>query len=59
MCEHHDQQRVVLVQGADPPNGGILATLRDRELETVAKTTSAETGLSHHPVTEGQRVADV
>lgn len=45
-------QRLVLARN-------LLSTLRDRELETVAKTSSAETGLTHHPVTEGQRVAGV
>ncbi len=37
----------------------LLATLRDRDIETTAKAIAAETGLLHHPAVEGERVSGV
>lgn len=37
----------------------VLATLRGREVEAAGKTISAETGLEHQPVANGQRVAGI
>ncbi|MEW9570256.1 DUF3363 domain-containing protein [Rhodanobacter sp. Si-c] len=51
LAERHGQ-RVVL-----PRN--LLATLRGRELEQVAKNIAAETGLEHRPLLEGQRAAGI
>lgn len=48
----HRGQRVVLARN-------LLATLRGRELEKAAKDIAAETGLEHHPVADGQRVAGI
>jgi type IV secretory pathway VirD2 relaxase len=46
----HRGQRVVLARN-------LLATLRNRELTQAAKDIAAETGLTHRPVADGQRVA--
>lgn len=43
-------QRVILARN-------LLTTLRNRELAQAAKDITAETGLVHRPVTDGQRVA--
>ncbi|CUI37164.1 relaxase/mobilization nuclease and DUF3363 domain-containing protein [Achromobacter xylosoxidans] len=43
-------QRVVLARN-------LLGRLRNRELAQAAKDIAAETGLAHHPVEDGQRVA--
>ncbi len=43
-------QRVILARN-------LLTTLRRRELATAAQSISAETGLEHRPVADGQRVA--
>ncbi|WP_434782603.1 DUF3363 domain-containing protein [Ferrovum myxofaciens] len=45
-------QRVILA-------GNLLATLRGRELTKAAQDITAETGLEHRPVTDGQRVAGI
>ncbi|HAQ72482.1 MAG TPA: type VI secretion protein, partial [Pseudomonas sp.] len=45
-------QRVILARN-------LLATLRNRELAQVGKDIAAETGLSHRPVADGQRVAGI
>ncbi|MBQ0216437.1 relaxase/mobilization nuclease and DUF3363 domain-containing protein [Alcaligenes faecalis] len=45
-------QRVVLARN-------LLGTLRGRELANFAKDIAADTGLVHHPVADGQRVAGV
>ncbi|MCI4005034.1 DUF3363 domain-containing protein, partial [Dickeya dianthicola] len=45
-------QRVVLARN-------MLATLRGRELAQAAKDVTAETGLEHRPVSDGQRVAGI
>jgi type IV secretory pathway VirD2 relaxase len=45
-------QRVMLVRN-------LLGTLRGREIDAVAKTLSAETGLVHRVVAEGERVSGV
>ncbi len=37
----------------------LLGTLRNRELAQAAKDIAAETGLEHHPVADGQRVAGI
>jgi hypothetical protein len=37
----------------------LLGTLRDRELAQAAKDIAADTGLEHHPVADGQRVAGI
>jgi type IV secretory pathway VirD2 relaxase len=37
----------------------LLATLRSRDIDTAAKTIAAETGLTHHPVADGERVTGV
>lgn len=34
----------------------LLGTLRQRDIETAAKAITAESGLTHHPVAEGQRI---
>lgn len=46
------RQRVVLARN-------LLATLRGRELAQAAKDITAETGLEHRPVADGQRVAGI
>lgn len=46
------QQRVILARN-------LLGTLRNRELAQAAKDISAETGLEHRPVADGQRVAGI
>ncbi|WP_250626932.1 relaxase/mobilization nuclease domain-containing protein [Pinirhizobacter soli] len=46
----HRGQRVVLARN-------LLATLRGRELEQAATDIAAETGLTHRPAADGQRVA--
>jgi hypothetical protein len=43
------EQRLVL-------NRNLLATLRNREIEKVAQSIAAETGLIHRPVVDGERV---
>lgn len=48
----HRGQRVVLARN-------LLATLRERELAQAVKDIAAETGLEHHPVPDGQRVAGI
>ncbi|PYE19847.1 type IV secretory pathway VirD2 relaxase [Paraburkholderia silvatlantica] len=48
----HRGQRVVLARN-------LLATLRGRELAQAAKDITAETGLEHRPVADGQRVAGI
>ncbi|MFU3884478.1 DUF3363 domain-containing protein [Pseudomonas aeruginosa] len=48
----HRGQRVVLARN-------LLATLRGRELAKVSQDISAETGLEHRPVSEGQRVVGI
>jgi len=45
-------QRVILARN-------LLATLRNKELAQAAKNIAAETGLAHHPVTDGQRVSGI
>lgn len=45
-------QRVVLARN-------LLTTLRNRELTKAAQDISAETGLEHRPVTDGQRVVGI
>jgi len=45
-------QRVILARN-------LLGTLRNRELAQAAKDISAETGLTHRPVYDGQRVAGI
>ncbi len=45
-------QRVILARN-------LLGTLRNRELAQAAKDIAAETGLEHHPVADGQRVAGI
>jgi type IV secretory pathway VirD2 relaxase len=45
-------QRVILARN-------LLATLRGRELAKAAQDMTAETGLEHRPVSEGQRVAGI
>ncbi len=45
-------QRVVLARN-------LLATLRDRELQTAASTITAETGFPHHPAIEGQPITGI
>jgi hypothetical protein len=45
-------QRVVLARN-------LLATLRNRELTKTAQDITAETGLEHRPVNDGQRVAGI
>lgn len=45
-------QRVVLARN-------LLATLRDREVESTAATIAAETGLTHRPVLDGGRAAGI
>lgn len=45
-------QRVILVRN-------LLGTLRNRELAQAAKDVTADTGLTHRPVTDGQRVAGI
>ncbi len=45
-------QRVILVRN-------LLGTLRNRELASAVKDIAAETGLEHHPVADGQRVAGI
>ncbi|MCI4004607.1 DUF3363 domain-containing protein, partial [Dickeya dianthicola] len=45
-------QRVVLARN-------LLATLRGRELAQAAKDVTAETGLEHRPLADGQRVAGI
>ena len=45
-------QRVILAQN-------LLGTLRNRELASAVKDIAAETGLEHHPVADGQRVAGI
>ena len=45
-------QRIVLARN-------LLATLRNRELARTAQDIAAETGLTHRPVTDGQRVAGI
>ncbi len=45
-------QRVVLARN-------VLATLRNRELTKAAQDITAETGLEHRPVADGQRVAGI
>jgi len=45
-------QRVILVRN-------LLATLRNRELAQAAKDTTAETGLEHRHITDGQRVSGI
>ena len=37
----------------------LLATLRNREIETVAHSIAAETGLTHRPVADGERVTGI
>ncbi|PWD68496.1 DUF3363 domain-containing protein, partial [Dickeya dianthicola] len=37
----------------------LLATLRGRELAQAAKDVTAETGLEHRPLADGQRVAGI
>jgi type IV secretory pathway VirD2 relaxase len=37
----------------------LLATLRNRDINTAAKAIAAETGLTHHPVVDGDRVTGV
>jgi type IV secretory pathway VirD2 relaxase len=37
----------------------LLATLRSRDIEMAAKAIVAETGLTHHPVVDGERVTGV
>ena len=48
----HRGQRVVLARN-------LLATLRNRELTKAAQDITAETGLEHRPVVDGQRVAGI
>jgi hypothetical protein len=48
----HRGQRVVLARN-------LLATLRGRELAKTAQEITAETGLEHRPVADGQRVASI
>ncbi|MED5024772.1 relaxase/mobilization nuclease and DUF3363 domain-containing protein [Pseudomonas aeruginosa] len=45
-------QRVILVRN-------LLGTLRNRELDQAARDITAETGLEHRPVLDGQRVAGI
>ena len=45
-------QRVILARN-------LLATLRNRELTQAAKDITAETGLEHRPMADGQRVAGI
>jgi len=45
-------QRVILARN-------LLATLRNKELAQAAKDIAAETGLEHHPVTDGQRITGI
>jgi hypothetical protein len=45
-------QRVVLARN-------LLAKLRDREIETVAQNIAKETGLTHRPVVDGERVSGI
>lgn len=42
-------QRVILARN-------LLGTLRGQEIDVAAKTIAAETGLTHHPVSDGERV---
>ncbi|MDR2012527.1 MAG: relaxase/mobilization nuclease and DUF3363 domain-containing protein [Rhodanobacter sp.] len=51
LAEQHGQ-RVILSRN-------LLATLRGRELEKAAKDITAETGLEHRPVADGQRAAGI
>jgi len=37
----------------------LLGTLRNRELAKAAKDIAAKTGLEHHPLADGQRVAGI
>lgn len=45
-------QRVIVARN-------LLGTLRNRELAQAAKDIAADTGLEHHPVADGQRVAGI
>lgn len=45
-------QRIILARN-------LLTTLRNRELARTAQDIAAETGLTHQPVTDGQRVAGI
>jgi len=45
-------QRVILARN-------LLATLRGREIDSVAKTNATETGLAHRAVTDGERVTGI
>ena len=45
-------QRVILARN-------LLATLRGREIDGAAKTIAAETGLTHRPVADGERVTGI
>jgi len=45
-------QRVILARN-------LLATLRGREIDSVAKTIATETGLAHRAVTDGERVTGI
>jgi len=45
-------QRVILARN-------LLATLRSKELAQAAKDIAAETGLAHHPVSDGQRMSGI
>lgn len=45
-------QRIVLARN-------LLATLRNRDLTQAAQTITTETGLEHHPVSDGERVSGV
>ena len=51
LAERHDG-RVVLARN-------LLATLRGRDIDAAAKVIATETGLTHHPVVDGERVAGV
>ncbi|HCF2686171.1 TPA: relaxase/mobilization nuclease and DUF3363 domain-containing protein [Pseudomonas aeruginosa] len=51
LAQRHGQ-RVILARN-------LLGTLRNRELAQAAKDITAETGLEHRPVTDGQRVAGI
>jgi type IV secretory pathway VirD2 relaxase len=51
LAERHGA-RVVLVRD-------LLATLRNRELATVARSIKAETGLAHRPIVDRQRVSGI
>ena len=45
-------QRVILARN-------LLATLRDRDIDSAAKTIATETGLAHRPTTDGERVTGI